>query len=45
MMYKDLTKSDILWAEMMLGRINRSARTLFHEAVLNGNVVQAHIYE
>ena len=45
MIYKDLTKSDISWAEMMLGRINRSARTLFHEAVLSGNVVQARIYE
>lgn len=44
-MYRELTEKDIPWAEEMLGRINRSARELFHNAYLNGNLVKAHRYE
>ena len=44
-MYRDFTTIDIPWAEEMLGRINSSARILFHTAFSNGNLVKALVYE
>lgn len=42
---RELAQNDILWAERMLGRINKSAAELFRAAVTEGNIETARIYE